>query len=137
MDSKLSEIHSDLKIINSNKLSSNQGRLLLMGLTFELIQNKQLFPRNNDLKNFIKTIYEENLELEKEYRDYLYLSRTLLGSRVLKTLLIKDYDMLLQITNDLIEFLPFSSTENKSVSPRNSNSTDTDEWVNFLRGRSN
>lgn len=89
MDSQkyIEELYLDLKLVTSNKLSVSQSNKFFSGLMSSIILDKVIFKNNNDLKPFLETVV---IPLSKEktlYKDYLYLSRTLLASRVAKTIL--------------------------------------------------
>lgn len=131
----IEDIRSDLKLIKSNKLGSYQGRLLFMGLTYEILQNTDLFPHNTDLKEFIENIYGTHFLGETDFKEYLYRSRTLLGSRLIKQLLFEDYDKILKIASDLNYYLPNSDISLKKEKTSKNNENDITEWMNFIRGK--
>ncbi|PGO26294.1 hypothetical protein CN982_18325 [Bacillus cereus] len=131
----IEDIKSDLKLIKSNKLGSYQGKLLFMGLTYEILQNTDLFPHNTDLKEFIENIYGTHFLEETDFKEYLYRSRTLLGSRLIKQLLFEDYDKILKIASDLSYYLPNSDISLKKEKTSKNNEDDITEWMNFIRGK--
>lgn len=79
-----------VRILDSNKFSIKEKKLLFIGILFNTICDKTIFKKNNDLKQYIK-LYEKILDIES-YRDYLYDSRTLLGSRLVRDFINSDDD---------------------------------------------
>lgn len=61
-----------------------EKRYIFIGTITEMIFNKELFPRNKDLHEYIN-LYEALLGIDP-YKDYLYKSRTTLAARVVKDL---------------------------------------------------
>lgn len=51
---------------------------VLLGVSSSIILSKEIFPKNDDLKIFLKETY--NLE----FRDYVFKSRTLIVARVIR-----------------------------------------------------
>jgi hypothetical protein len=128
----LQKIKKDLAIISSNKLSPSQSILLFMGLTFEILMRKDLFAKNIDLKEFVEKFYIEKTEKKEPFKDYLYVSRTLLASRLNK-LIIKElnYTKILDICRDIQSILP-SEQDTRKNKPSKSQDEDVTEWMNFL-----
>lgn len=71
-----------IRLLNSNKFSMKEKTLLFIGILSTTICDKNLFKRNSELKEYIK-LYE-NVIKTKPYRDYLFHSRTLLSSRMIR-----------------------------------------------------
>ncbi|NFN85942.1 hypothetical protein FDF31_03825 [Clostridium sporogenes] len=71
-----------LEILQSKKFSIKEKKLLFIGVLSNTIDDKILFKKNIYLRKYIK-IYEDLLKLD-EYKAYLYDSRTLLGSRLIR-----------------------------------------------------
>jgi len=135
---ELELIKNDLKIVTTNKLNSSQSKLLLIGIIFEILQRKDLFPRNSDLKNFVQQVFVEPIEGETPFRDYLFLSRTLLGSRVSKIILFKfEYSDVLNTVEKLSKILPNQDIEHKHSSKSKTSDDGMNEWINFIRGKDN
>ena len=101
---EIKDIINDLLFIISNKLSLMQSKLLFMGITYEIVLRKDLFPRNKDLKDFIEEVYIKRFSNKKTFKDYLYRSRTLLSSSLLRKIYLElDYSEVTEIINELIE----------------------------------
>jgi hypothetical protein len=131
-DRSLESIKLDMKIISSSKLNSSQSKLLLIGIIYEIIQRKDLFPKNIDLKNFVQVVFVEPTG-SNQFRDYLFLSRTLLGSRVCNIIMQKfEYSNVLKTVEKLNEILP-GNKENYNNHIKN-NDDSMNDWINFLRG---
>ncbi|EJQ54794.1 hypothetical protein IEI_01263 [Bacillus wiedmannii] len=126
-------IRNDLKIITSNKLNTSQSKLLLIGVTYEILLRKDLFPKNSDLKKFVQLVFVEPIEGVKPFKEYLFVSRTLLSSRISKIILSQfSYNNVMKTVDKLNAMLPQQNNENK-YSTRNTEQS-MNEWVEFLRG---
>ncbi|HEK9101991.1 TPA: hypothetical protein SUB30_003391 [Bacillus pseudomycoides] len=126
-------IRNDLKIITSNKLNTSQSKLLLIGITYEILLRKDLFPKNSDLKKFVQVVFVDPLEDVKPFKDYLFVSRTLLSSRISKIILSKfNYNNVMKTVDKLNSMLPQQNNDNKNSS--RSTEENMNEWVEFLRG---
>lgn len=75
----------EFSVINKNKFSLQQTRSLYLGLLYELLSSKYIFPKNNDLTKFLEKVFK------KKYKSYLFKSRPYLASRLLKDV-STDYD---------------------------------------------
>lgn len=129
----LRSIEEDIKLITSNKLSTSQSKLLFMGIIYEIILRKDLFPRNSDLKEFVDKLFAKYIYNKEPLRDYLYLSRTLLSSRIQKDILQNlEYNQIIDIVNKIYEVFPIDEPQ-KSSNTRNSNNSELGEWMNFIR----
>ena len=120
--------------IQKGKVNAHESMLLIIGLSFDLIQNRSIFKRNSDLKPFLEEIYEKILHVEP-YRDYLYNSRTLLGSRVAKDVSNCDFIMLQRIISELSIY--FKLDEFDKYTQNNSSEKEHDylsEWIKYIRG---
>ncbi|MEK4181356.1 hypothetical protein NSQ61_17965 [Aeribacillus sp. FSL K6-1121] len=131
---ELSTIKNDLKIITSNKLNSSQSKLLLIGIIFEIIQRRDLFPKNSDLKMFVNQVFVAPMSI-KPFKDYLFLSRTLLGSRIGKIILFDfEYKNVIKTVETLRNLLPGKEDKEKNISSSKWNDDGMNEWINFIRG---
>ena len=81
----------ELDILNSKKYSFNEKKLLFVGIVSNTIYDKSLF-QNNKLLNEYVTLFETILSLDEPYKEYLYKSRTLLASRIVKDILKNEDD---------------------------------------------
>ncbi|GAS82373.1 hypothetical protein [Paenibacillus amylolyticus] len=130
----LGKIKDDLKVISSNKLNSHQSKLFLVGILHEIILRKDLFPKNGDLKIFINILIVEPIGSLSPFRDYIFLSRTLLASRVsniiLKQFQFRDVIKTVDILNNVLP----SSEKIPSNHSKNLNERELDDWMNFIRG---
>lgn len=68
-------------MLDSNYTNEDKRKYFLGEIAYTIL-NKELFTRNSDLKVYIAIF--ENIQNINEYKDYLYKSRTLLVSRILK-----------------------------------------------------
>lgn len=73
---------STLKILNSSKYNISEKKYIFLGTLSETILNKNLFKYNIDLKEYI-SLFEDVLDREP-YKEYLYSTRPLLASQVVK-----------------------------------------------------
>lgn len=80
LEELIAEYINDLSLLQKNKYSIKQANRMFYGILFELIQNKLIFKKNEDLKVFTEFI------TDIAYKDYLFASRSLLASRVIKDL---------------------------------------------------
>lgn len=78
---------------DSNYTIEDKKKYFLGEVTYTILNN-EIFNKNSDLKKYI-AIYEEAMNLN-EYKEYLYKSRTLLISRVLKDIKINISDSQLE-----------------------------------------
>lgn len=129
----LEDIKNDIKIIVSNRLSMYQSKLLFMGLIYEIILRKDLFPQNSNLKTFIDKVIIKYLDINEPFRDYLYDSRTLLGSRIQRIILKEvEYSKIIQMVKEIYEILPGDEVKNY----KNKKSIDINKevvnWMNFI-----
>lgn len=129
----LNQIKDDIKIITTNKLSTSQSKLLFMGITYEIILRKDLFPKNSDLKAFINKIFMKYFHDKINFRDYLYFSRTLLASRIQKEIQIRlEYNQIIDIVHEIYNILPGDDSK-KIVSSKNISNIEMEDWMNFIR----
>ncbi|MFZ4452046.1 hypothetical protein [Salibacterium aidingense] len=135
LDRSLKDIGDDIKLIITNKLNTSQSKLLFMGISYEIIQRRDLFPKNSDLKKFVEEVYIPYSKDKIPFRDYLYASRTLLGARIEKLILWEiGYNDILNMVNKLNEIFP--SDNSKTTTTKNIDLEIT-EWMNFIRGARN
>ena len=79
------DIEKQLKLVQSNKLDSSQAISLFIGFVGRLILKKETFRYNSDLEPFILEVLLKPFGKE-QFRPYVYKSRTILTSRVLRLL---------------------------------------------------
>ncbi|AIQ11348.1 hypothetical protein [Paenibacillus durus] len=84
------------KTLTDKSISVSQKQLYFFGSVTTTILSTTIFPRNVDLKEYIK-LFEEGASKSIEFKNYLYVSRTLLLSRVLR--LISDKNEFLSMNN--------------------------------------
>jgi hypothetical protein len=130
----LNHIKDDIKVITTNKLSTSQSKLLFMGIIYEIILRKDLFPKNSDLKSFIDKIFVKRFASKEPLRDYLYFSRTLLAARIQsKIQLDLEYNQIIEMVNEIYNVLPVEDSK-KVFNLKNVNSnTELGNWMNFIR----
>lgn len=128
----LCNIKDDLKSILTNKFSISQSKLLFMGIICEIILNKNIFPKNSMLKEFINNNLLKYLKKQEKYRDYLFKSRTLLIATLQKQIYDNlDYNDILLLVKYLCEILPDDSKDNNKKINKNSKN-DIIDWLKFL-----
>ena len=135
---EIKDIINDLLFIISNKLSLMQSKLLFMGITYEIVLRKDLFPRNKDLKDFIEEVYIKRFSNKKTFKDYLYRSRTLLSSSLLRKIYLElDYSEVTEIINELIEIIQGNTIEDKSSKSNKSKDMNDyiTEWMKSIGSR--
>ncbi|WP_051613993.1 hypothetical protein [Paenibacillus sp. UNC217MF] len=135
-DANKRDFISELSVINKNKFSIQQTKNLYMGILYELILNRVIFVRNNDLNDFLKKVFE------KEYNDYLFKSRPYLASRLLKYV-SEEYDSL-KISASIKLIISFlhendlqSGSDNREKKPTNKIEEDVIGWYNSVSKGSN
>lgn len=140
MDDKsrsLVKIKQDLKVVISNKLSIPQSKLLFMGIVYEIILRKDLFPRNENLKEFINNIFVNKFKEKVPFGDYLYKSRTLLAARVLRKIISElEYNQIVKIVHEIYNIIP--DEQDDKFRERKSNIKNDDElseWMHFIRNK--
>jgi hypothetical protein len=125
---------SGIKLSNSNNFSSKEleDRAIFMGVMAELLLSKELFKRNDDLKVFIQEIFGiQPLE-------YLFKSRTLLLSRIIRIIESAEKDQLKKYIQSVYNYIDINAVTvgnseivtNKITTKKGKNSTiDTiDRW---------
>lgn len=132
----IEEIKNDIKIISSNKLNISQSKLLLMGFIYEIISDKDIFPKNSDLKEFINKDMRECTNMNMHFREYLFASRTLLASRVQKEVYKLDYNNIINLL-DLINKKLSESGESETNSAKSLKGADKaiGEWRDYFASK--
>lgn len=129
----LMNIKEDIKIITSNKLSISQSKLLFMGIMYEIILRKDLFPRKDTLKLFINNVFMKYFDKKELFKDYLYDSRSLLGARVQKKIQNElNYPEIVEMTRELCEILPNDNKEKVRKYTKLKMNEEVGEWLKFL-----
>lgn len=104
----------ELDILNSKKYSFNEKKLLFVGIVNNTIYDKATFP-NNKLLNKYVLLFENILSLDEPYKEYLYNSRTLLASRVVRDILKNENDKdLLSLISSHILFIKEKNAKNEN-----------------------
>ncbi|WP_434565169.1 hypothetical protein PQ689_03390 [Thermoanaerobacterium thermosaccharolyticum] len=133
---ELKQIKEDLKIITSNKLNMSQSKLFFMGIIYEIILRKDLFPKNEDLKGFINNIFIQYFIDKEPFKDYLYDTRTLLGARIQKKIQTDlDYNKIVEIVNKIYNILPNEDINNSRKKNYSNYNKELIEWMNFIKQR--
>lgn len=136
---KLKYYIDELKSVTSNRFSSEQSKYIYIGLIYEIINDKNLFKKNNDVAVFIKEVY--NIK----YKEYVFNSRNYVLSRLLSDLNgelnNKNYPYLIKSTKKIIYFLETSdlkidSDELKDTNIRTKKSDNVIGWFNSVKNRS-
>ena len=129
----IEEIRGNIDIVSSNKLNVFQSRLMFMGFIYEIILSRDIFPKNSDLKEFINQDMPKYLNLPISFKDYVFLSRPLLASRVLNKIHELDYKDIINFI-DIINEKYLKINDVKKTSSKTLKTTDTaiDEWRNYF-----
>lgn len=132
----LCNIKEDLNSILTNKFSISQSKLLFMGIICEIILNKNIFPKNSMLKEFINNNLLKYLKKQEKYRDYLFKSRTLLIATLQKQIYDNlDYNDILLLVKYLCKILPDDCKDNNKKINRNNSKKDIIDWLEFLSNK--
>lgn len=92
-------IRSIVKDINLENKGKHEIIYILSGLLSNTILTKIIFENNSDIKEFTNSF------LGKNYKDYLFRSRTLLYSRLIKDSYRFETDQLRKEANQIINFI--------------------------------
>ncbi|EJA0855098.1 hypothetical protein PWJ44_002791 [Listeria monocytogenes] len=96
------------KILSSvNKKNEKELRIILYGVSVELIFSIELFPSNYDLKGFTK-------KLNLEFRDYVFKARPIVVSRITSIVRKMNHDELLDMYKTYKEIIFSDVQEYKS-----------------------
>lgn len=96
-----------LSYLNEIEFSNSKGltpidfehRAMFIGVVAEVILSKEFFSRNEDLKTFIQSVFK------KEMLEYVYKSRTLLLSRVIRLIELAEKDQLIKYTDEFYFYI--------------------------------
>lgn len=139
MDNKrpLTNIKNDIKVITGNKLSASQSKLLFMGIIYELILRKDLFPKKINLEKFVNKLLVVNFKDKKPFKEYLYSSRTLLGGRILKKIQTDiEYGQIIKIVHELYRILPDEDSSKNEAKKNIKMTEEIAEWMDYINGDS-
>lgn len=133
------DIKNDIKIISTNKLSVSQSKLLLMGTIYEILSNKNIFPKKCDLKKFVNNRLSHYFKDNIVFKDYVFNSRTLLASRVQKEIYLNfDYQNLIELVGLINDELLIIKGD-KDINKKNINKSSTEkaisEWRNYFKNK--
>lgn len=100
-----------LKIINGNKLNADQSLIYFAGTIYSILLNRKVYKKNIDLQSFVKDYILDPIE-EEQFKKYVYLSRTLLGSRVYRLIIEKySYSLVIETSKRLFKYFETPSKE--------------------------
>lgn len=132
----LNDIKYDLKIIMGNKLSIYQSKLLFMGIMYEIILNKELFPRNSQLDTFINEHLLKYLKRKSKFKGYLFKSRTILAATIQREIYNNlDYNDIINLVDEIYKILPDDMEFKNKKTIKNYNECALNEWLNVLRNK--
>lgn len=130
----LRHIKDDIKLITTNRLSSSQSKLLFMGIIYEIILRRDLFANKSDLKLFINEIFGEYLYRDENLKDYLYLSRGRLASKIQKDILFNlEYNQIIEIVEHIYDVFPDEELKKYKNSRSINTNIELASWMNFIR----
>lgn len=118
-----------LKTVNSNKLDSDQSLIFFAGVIYSIILNRSIYKKNADLEPFVKKYILSPLNKE-QFKRYVYLSRTLLGSRVYR-IIIEDfsYSLVTEVSQKLLLLFEKSDSQNKNKVKINNIASELSGWL--------
>lgn len=131
----LEQVAKDLEFMLSNRLNIEQSKAFCLGIIFEILNRRDIFPKNIDLKEFVEDVFlEYKDDKEEPYRAYLYASRNLLASRICSTVLRNcTYTDIKNIQNKILDkYVVFEKEERKSK--KSLNNEDLDMWIDTIKG---
>ena len=100
------------KFLTQKQVSSYEKKIVFMGLLVSTIFDKSEFKKNEDLHAYI-SFYEHLFKIKDGFKPYVYKSRTLLASRVVRLVnQTEDITILTKIFNYHINFSYNSSSRN-------------------------
>lgn len=129
------DIEKQLQLIQSNKLDSSQAISLFIGFSGRLVLTRDTFKHNSDLEPFILEVFLKPFGKE-QFRPYVYKSRTLLTSRVLRLLEENlTLTMTLKIAKNIESILvpAGSSKENRGPISQSFLDKALDSWMSSIR----
>lgn len=113
MNKKLTLLQSELNNLDV-RTDTDRVRFKIYAIYIEILLNHDLFHHNDDIKPFCK-------KLNLSFKDYVFRSRTLLVSRIIRLIEKSDAQSLIlykNVANSLIEsYSKGSLKENKSKIP--------------------
>ncbi|MCR8870526.1 hypothetical protein [Peribacillus frigoritolerans] len=89
----------ELKIFRNELKNTKPPKYKLIGIVSEIILSKELFKRNLDTKSFLKEVFN------KEFNEYVYLSRTSIVSRTIRLIDDCEDKIYLDYKNNLYKFI--------------------------------
>lgn len=101
MSVKLNKIiHEKINTIKKSD-SEEKIRVELFSIVTYIVLSKEIFPRNSNIKEFIEKVDDDF----KNYKSYLYDSRTILLARILKDMSLKEKKFLYHFSLDIKKLL--------------------------------
>lgn len=90
-------MYTELVLFRNELKNKSIPKYKIIGIVSELLLSKQIFKRNKDIEKFLKEVFE--LEL----KEYLFKSRTLLVSKVIREIMCIENENLYK--NKLYKFV--------------------------------
>lgn len=126
------QIIKRLKIISSNKLNTDQSLIYFAGTIYSILLNRKVYKRNTDLQSFVKDYILTPIQ-EEQFKKYVYLSRTLLGSRVYRLIIEKySYSLVIETSKKLFDYFEAPSKE-YSKKPKTNSKNIASELSGWLK----
>lgn len=122
---------NDFIKINGNKYSKEESEKMFLGLLFYMINDRDVFKLNEDIKDFIEMVFEH------KYKDYLYRSRPILASRLMNDIRKeKSYGEMLQINKKIVKYFEnsFIELESKANNKKEVSNTNISGWLKMKSG---
>ncbi|WP_204254312.1 hypothetical protein [Mammaliicoccus sciuri] len=115
--------------IKSNKYSKEETERMFLGLLFYMLNDREIFKLNLDVKDFIITVFEY------DYKEYLYRSRPMLASRLMNDIRKnKTYGDILMLDASITKYLQNNfviKNENSKAKTKSNNNTNLTGWLNM------
>lgn len=93
----------------------------ITGIVSELLFSKKIFPKNNDIKLFLKEVFE------LEFKEYVMKSRTLIVSHLIKLIYISEEEN--DYKKNLLKFINFKIEEIRKNENIKMDKNEFDGWI--------
>lgn len=123
MSEKFHYYRSELK-------SKNISKYKFIGISSEIILSNTLFPKNENLIPFLKSVFEIS------YKDYVIKSRTMILARTIRYIYDVENNKLEQFRKGLLDFVSNEALETNDNDKRKKNSS-FEKWMDGIQNADN
>lgn len=116
----INSTYTYLVIFRNELKNKSVSRYKVIGIVSELIYSKEVFKRNEDIKDFLKKVFVI------EFKEYVMKSRTLIVARVGREILKDDNS---KIKKELLKFLDKKIEDIKTQDNLKNFKNDFDGWI--------